>query len=122
MAIKNDPAAEKSANADTWELIQALVLGRVPSDRILELFYLSQQSGLLEMARAIESLPPESRADLSAFLAVAKANLVMTEVEPSGRLVLTSPDITSAETVFKEIEKNTVDTPSYVRKIAARKV
>jgi hypothetical protein len=40
-------AVPGNANADIWELIQSLVLGHVPADRILELFYLGQQPGVL---------------------------------------------------------------------------
>ncbi len=46
-----------NSNAEVWELIQALVLGRFPASRILELFYWSQEPGLLEMIRGYLALP-----------------------------------------------------------------
>jgi hypothetical protein len=101
----DSPAATGNANADIWELIQALVLGRVPADRILELFYWGQQPGVLEMVRAILDMRPESRAALAAFLTVAQSKSISTEVERSGRLILSSPEITEAAAILREIEK-----------------
>ena len=109
--MPNDsPAAAGNANADIWELIQALVLGRVPADRILELFYWGQQPGILEMVRAILDLRPESRAAIAAFLTVAHSNSISTEVERSGRLVLSSPEITDAASILREVEKAALNT------------
>jgi hypothetical protein len=81
------------ANAEVWELIQALVLGHTPPDRILELFYWSQDQCALEMARAAFVMPPESRTKLRAFLAVARPQLITVKIELSGQLILSSPDI-----------------------------
>ena len=106
--MPQDPPAAGNANADIWELIQALVLGRVPADRILELFYWGQQPGILEMVRAILDLRPESRAAIAAFLTAAPSHSISIEVEKSGRLVLSSPEVTEAAPILREIEKAAV--------------
>lgn len=107
--MPHDPPSAGNANADIWELIQALVLGRVPADRILELFYWGQQPGILEMVRAILDLRPESRAAIAALLTVAPSDSISAEVERSGRLILSSPEITDAAPIVREIEKAAVN-------------
>lgn len=100
--------SSQSANADVWELIQALVLGRVPADRILELFYWAQKPGVLELARAILDLRPESSAAITAFFAAVDSKSISIDVEKSGRLTLWSPEITDAAPVLQEIKKAAV--------------
>jgi len=98
------PATAKNDNADVWELIQALVLGRVPSDRILELFYWGQKPGVLELVRSVLDLRPESSAAITAFLSIADSKSVLIEVDESGRLILSSPMVTDAAMMSKATE------------------
>jgi hypothetical protein len=95
------PPVDRNANSDVWELIQALVLGRVPSDRILELFYWGQKPGVLELVRAILDLRPENSATIAAFLSAADAKSISIEVDGSGRLILSSPSISNAAMIPK---------------------
>jgi hypothetical protein len=98
-----------SANAEVWELIRALVLGNTPPDRILELFYWSQDPCSLEMARASYVMPPESRAKLRAFLSVARPQLIAVEIKRSGQLILSSPDITDNTAIMQRLEREPSD-------------
>jgi hypothetical protein len=98
-------AVPGNANTDIWELIQALVLGHVPADRILELFYLAQQPGVLEMVREAFDMRPESRAAMSAFFAVADAKSINAEVDRAGRLILSAPGISEASAILREVER-----------------
>lgn len=104
--MQHDPPVSGDATkAEVWELIQALVLGRVPASQILELFYWSQEPDALEIARACFVMPPKSRAVLRAFLALARQQSISTKVDPSGQLIFFSPDITNATTILREVEK-----------------
>lgn len=120
--MPHDPPTAGNANADIWELIQALVLGRVPADRILELFYWGQQPGVLELVRAILDLRPESRAALTAFLTVARSDSVSAEVERTGRLVLSSRELTDAAPIMREIENIAASRQTPEQKKQARRI
>ena len=115
----NSPAtvsdSNANTNADVWELIQALVLGHVPSDRILELFYWGQTPGVIELVRSVLDLRPETRDTIAAFLAVADAKSVAIEIDGAGRLILSSPTITDAATVLQAVETASIHTDASTR-------
>jgi hypothetical protein len=120
--MQYDPPIDTGkANADIWELIQALVLGRVPAGRILELFYWGQQPGALEMVRAFLDLPPKNRAMMSAFLSVTGPKSISVEVDRSGRLILSSPDVTEAASILREAERATTEMDPHDQPPKARK-
>jgi hypothetical protein len=103
----------RNANADVWELIQALVVGRLPSDKILELFYLAQRPGVLELVRAILDLRPEDSTTIAAFLSVANPNSVSVEFNGSGKLTISSPMVTNAAMKLKAAELITVESEQH---------
>jgi hypothetical protein len=104
--MQEHPAIDAgNTNADVWELIQALVLGRVSAGRILELFYWGQQPGTLELVRAFIDLPPENRAMINAFMTVTGPKSISVEVDQSGRLILSSSELTEAAPILCEAEK-----------------
>jgi hypothetical protein len=76
-------------NAQVWELLRTLVMGGVNHDRMLELYYWSQEPGLLEIIRAILALPPDAQEALSSFLAAASPASVTVTQWPD-RLVLSA--------------------------------
>lgn len=76
-------------NAEIWEVVRTLALGCADHNRILELFYWSQEPGLLETARALLALPDCSRSALQSFLSRAQSQSISAETEADGRLVLT---------------------------------
>jgi hypothetical protein len=80
-------------NAEIWEVVRTLVLGCADHNRILELFYWSQEPGLLEKARALLALPDCSRSALQSFLSRAQSQAIYAEAEPDGRLVLTFDEL-----------------------------
>jgi len=93
------------ARAEVWELIQALVLGRTSPERILELFYWSDDPCALELARASFSMSSEARATLRAFLAAARPQTISVKIEPAGQLVLSSSDITDHTAITPDIDE-----------------
>jgi len=93
------------ARAEVWELIQALVLGRTSPERILELFYWSDDPCALELARASFSMTSEARATLRAFLATARPQTISVKIEPSGQLILSSPDIMDHTAITPEMDE-----------------
>ena len=101
----NSANATNSSTANVWELIQALVLGRVPADRILELFYWGQKPEVLGSEPwSILDLRPESSAAITAFLAVVDLKSISIEVDDLGRLI-SSPEVTAASPILREVEK-----------------
>jgi hypothetical protein len=98
------PATVQNANADVWQLIQALVLGRLPSDRILELFYWGQKPGVLELVRSMLDLRAENTATLAAFFSIADSKTVKIDVDAAGRVILSSPGVTDSAAIAKAAE------------------
>ncbi len=76
-------------SAQVWELLRTLVMGGVKQDRMLELYYWSQEPGLLEIIRAILALPPDAQEALRSFLAAAAPASVIVAQWPD-RLVLSA--------------------------------
>jgi hypothetical protein len=77
-------------NAEIWEVVRTLVLGSADHNRVLELFYWSQEAGLLETVRALLALPRDAQAALRSFLLRADSRTVSVESDSAGRLVLNS--------------------------------
>jgi hypothetical protein len=102
---QDPPTSSGNANADVWELIQALVLGRVPASQILELAYWSKAPGMLELAHAYFIMPQKSQATLRGFLALVRPQTISAKVDKSGQLILSSPDVTTATPILREVER-----------------
>ena len=89
------PSEVLQRNAEIWEVVRTLVLGCADHNRVLELFYWSQEPGLLETARALLALPDRSRSTLQSFLSRTQAQSIFVE-EDEGRLVLTFDELAAS--------------------------
>lgn len=87
-AIKFD-----SSKREVWELIQTLVAGQVPADRILELYYWSQEPGALEMVRTFLSLSKRNRAMLNAYFGSVDCRSISIEADGAGKITLSSSNV-----------------------------
>ena len=75
-------------------LIRMLVSGCDNPASMLELYYWSREPGLVEVIRAIVSMPEDTRAAFEAFVALARdAKSIEARLDPHGALTLASPEI-----------------------------
>ena len=72
------------------------------STRLLELFYWSREPGLLEIMRAIATMPEDARTALEVFLAMShEPTAIAAHWDGSGQLTLTSPQAGQAIAVIQ---------------------
>lgn len=73
-------------------LIRSLVAGCDKPADALEIYYWSKEPGLVEIMRAIATMPEEARAVIEAFAALAHdQTTVKARLDPGGVLTLASP-------------------------------
>jgi hypothetical protein len=81
------PAQDGAPDLNT--IIHALMMEFAESARVLELYYWSQEPGLVDIIRAVMALPKQSRTSVQAFLARAPdLKRVHTKVDDFGHLTL----------------------------------
>ena len=66
------------------------IYGSSEAARVIEMAYLSEEPGLLEIIRVVACLPPETRAALLAFLSTVLDARRISAVSGQGDLVLSS--------------------------------
>jgi hypothetical protein len=88
-------------------------------ERMFELYYWSLEPELLDTIRAIAALPPESRAALDTFLAIAgDPQSVAATVDGNGNLTLASPHIAEALAEVIDTRETCIEiTPSLAQRI-----
>jgi hypothetical protein len=69
---------------------------------VMEMYYWSQEPGLLEIMRAIATMPENARTALEVFLAMShEPSAISAQWDGSGRLTLTSPQAGQAIAVIQ---------------------
>jgi len=84
--------AETYRNNHVWEVIKTLVNGGTDSSRLLELYYWSQEPGVVELVRAYLEMSEQTRLTVGNFMLTARPQSVVAALDASGRLVLSRPE------------------------------
>lgn len=83
---------ETNRNNHVWEVIKTLVNGGTDSSRLLELYYWSQEPGVIELVRAYLEMSERTRLTVGNFMLTARPQSIIAALDASGRLVLSQPD------------------------------
>jgi hypothetical protein len=78
----------ENGNAEPQEAELRFVCGSSEAARVIEMAYLSEEPGLLELIRAVACLSPETRTALLAFLSTVSDARRISAVSKEGDLVL----------------------------------
>jgi hypothetical protein len=78
----------ENGNAEPQEAGLRFVYGSSEAARVIEMVYLSEEPGLLELIRAVACLSPETRTALLAFLSTASDAGRISAASKEGELVL----------------------------------
>lgn len=85
-----DPVAS-DRNNNAWEVVRTLVNGGADSSRLLELYYWSQEPGIVELVRAYLEMNERARLAMGNFLLSAHPQSIAAALDAQGRLVLSRP-------------------------------
>jgi hypothetical protein len=90
--------------ADLQQVMRALIRQIQSPARVIELYYWSQEPKLCEIIRSLVAMRPETRDALGAFLSIASnAAAIDASVDASGRLVLSSQEVTETTSSLGEL-------------------
>jgi hypothetical protein len=87
LTVHDDCVGENSGNAEPDGGLR-FVYGSSEAARVIEMAYLSEEPGLLELIRAVACLSPEARTALLAFLSAAPDARRIAAESNEGKLVL----------------------------------
>lgn len=79
---------EPQRNNHIWEVIKTLVNGGTDESRLLELYYWSQEPGVVELIRAYLEMDERARLTLGNFMLTARPQSIVASSDGSGNLVL----------------------------------
>lgn len=79
---------ELQRNNQIWEVIKTLVNGGTDESRLLELYYWSQEPGVVELIRAYLAMDERARLTLGNFMLTAWPQSIVASTDRSGNLVL----------------------------------
>lgn len=79
---------EPHRNNNVWEVIKTLVNGGTDESRLLELYYWSQEPGVIEMIRAYLEMDERARLSLANFMLTVRPTSIVATHEANGHLVL----------------------------------
>lgn len=102
-ATPSNGEMRRNAEPKIEETVQRLIAEYGDPARLLELYYWSQQSSLIEVIRAVSALPSKTRARLHGFLTMA-SNPRLIECEPreDGGVFLSSPQAAEAMAMIRQ--------------------
>lgn len=83
-----DDDAALGADAPVWGMIKTLANDNTDESRLLELYYWSQEPGVMEMIRAYLEMEERARLALGNFMLTAQPQSIMASRDASGALVL----------------------------------
>jgi hypothetical protein len=89
-ALQEDCTEDGDGNSEHEDTGLRFVYGSSEAARVIEMAYLSEEPGLLEVIRAVACLPPETRTALLAFLSTASDARRISAVTSQGDLILSS--------------------------------
>ena len=87
-----DDLAQSYHNNNVWEAIKTLVNGGTDSSRLLELYYWSQEPGIVELVRAYLEMNERTRLTVGNFMLTTHPQTIVAALDSEGRLVLSRPD------------------------------
>jgi hypothetical protein len=103
-------AARPKSRAARELLIRTLVAGCDKPAEALEIYYWSKEPGLIEIIRAIATMPEEARAAIEAFAALAHDQTTVTaRLDPRGILTLASAQATKTIALAQHVAENDAD-------------
>jgi hypothetical protein len=95
------PAGDDGQSRRCLEEILAGLVGDEPN-RLMEMYYWSQEPGLLEIMRTIATMSESARTALEVFLVMShEPAAIAAQWDGSGRLTLTSPQVGQAVAVIQ---------------------
>lgn len=110
--VRVKPGAETRSE----RLIRTLIAGRVRPSDVIELCYWSREPGMVELIRAIATMPEETRAALEAFIAlVGNAKSIEARLDPQGALTLASPEASKTIALARYVAENDSDSEDAAR-------
>lgn len=83
---------ETEYDTNTWDVVKTLAHDGADSSRLLELYYWSQEPGVIEMVRAFLEMNETTRLMVGNFMLTAHPQSVVATLDPAGRLVLSQRD------------------------------
>ena len=109
MASKSPPKS-KPRNAPADRLIRTLVAACDDPAVALELLYWSREPGLVQVIRAIATMPEETRAAVEAFVGLARdPRTVRAKLEHNGALTLESREATRTVALAQYVAETETD-------------
>ena len=96
----------------TKRLIRTLVEGCGSPAEALELYYSSREPGLIEVIRAIATMPESTRAAIEAFIALARdTKSIKAEIDSCGVLTLASAEAARIAALARHAVEDDEDAP-----------
>ena len=84
---------DEELGTDLGDVVQNLIAQAGNNARLLECYYWTQETGLLEMIRAFLAMPVEAQTTLRAFFAAAVVpGSITASLDATGALTLRSPE------------------------------
>lgn len=108
------PSDTPAGQAEIREAIKSLVSGNVSASLVLEICHWSQVPGAIEVLRAIFTMRPDDRALLRAFLALPRPGTLKVHLDDSGKIILSSTEITGSVPVRRMAEQVKADVQTFV--------
>lgn len=83
-----DGQADNQADHNVWGLISTLANENTDESRLLELYYWSQEPGVMEMVRAYLEMDERARLTLGNFMLTARPQSIVASRDGNGALIL----------------------------------
>ena len=108
------PDDRPAGQAEIREAIKSLASGNVSASRVLEICHWSQVPGAIEVLRAIFAMRSDDRALLRAFLALSRPGTLKAHLDESGKIILSSSEITKSVPVRRMADQVKADVQTFV--------
>ena len=94
------------------DVLTSIVAGCPNPSRMVELYYWSQEPGLLDIIRVIAGLDPATRGVVEAFVAMARdPRSVTASLDGTGQLTLAAPEIAQAMAIAEYVAERGEEVP-----------
>lgn len=87
--------ASPVTDANVWGMIRSMANDNTDESRLLELYYWSQEPGVMELVRAYLEMDERARLTLGNFMLTTQPRSIVASCERSGALTLTQSEITA---------------------------
>jgi hypothetical protein len=85
---EDDASPETQADNNVWGMISILANENTDESRLLELYYWSQEPGVMEMVRAYLEMNERARLTLGNFLLTVRPQSIVASRDETGALIL----------------------------------